>query len=126
MAGYRDLCGRCFNEEVARLGGFKFEHVQFESIEMVDGAGEPHRFHFSVRLSGEHAALEAFELKDGAPSGYRFWVIPRAISSPSWRSSSSACAAPFPGNILGATRGLTGSKSPNSGCAAGSTKMAAL
>ena len=73
--GYRDLCNRCFNQEVARLGGLKFEHVQVESIEMVDAAGEPHRLHFSVRLNGEHAALEAFELKDGAPGGYRFEVL---------------------------------------------------
>lgn len=28
-AGYRNLCGRCFNEEVARKGGVKFEHVRF-------------------------------------------------------------------------------------------------
>ena len=78
--GYRDLCSRCFNEEVARLGGLKFEHVQFESVEMMDAAGEPHRFHFSVRLNGEHVALEAFELKDGAPGGYAFEVL----GDPEW------------------------------------------
>ena len=73
--GYRDLCSRCFNEEVARLGGLEFERVQFESVEMVDAAGERHRFHFSVHLNGEHVALEAFELKDGAPGGYTFEVL---------------------------------------------------
>lgn len=73
--GYRDLCSRCFNEEVARLGGLKFEHVQFEPVEMMDAAGEPHRFHFRVRLSGERVALEGFELKDGAPGGYIFEVL---------------------------------------------------
>lgn len=73
--GYRDLCNRCFNEEVARLGGLKFEHVQFDPIEMMDAAGERHRFHFSVRLNGEHVALEAFELKDGARGGYAFEIL---------------------------------------------------
>ncbi|MGH7107074.1 MAG: DUF7686 domain-containing protein [Acetobacteraceae bacterium] len=73
--GYRDLCSRCFNEEVARLGGLKFEHVQFEPVEMRDPAGEPHRFHFRVRLHGQHVAPESFELKDGAPGGYMFEVL---------------------------------------------------
>ena len=73
--GYRDLCSRCFNEEVARLGGLKFEHVQFEPVEMTDAAGEPHRFHFCLRLNGERVALEAFELKDGAPGGYTFEIL---------------------------------------------------
>lgn len=73
--GYRDLCNRCFNEEVARLGGLKFEHVQFDPVEMTDTAGAPHRFHFCVRLNGEQVALEAFELKNGAPGGYTFEVL---------------------------------------------------
>ena len=73
--GYRDLCGRCFNEEVARLGGLKFEHVRFDSVEMTDAAGEPHQFYFSVRLYGERVALEAFELKGGAPGGYTFEIL---------------------------------------------------
>ena len=73
--GYRDLCSRCFNEEVARLGGLSFEHVQFEPVEMMDPAGEPHRFHFCLRLTGESVALEAFELKDGATGGYSFRVL---------------------------------------------------
>ncbi|MGH8210323.1 MAG: DUF7713 domain-containing protein [Steroidobacteraceae bacterium] len=73
--GYRDLCGRCFNEEVARLGELNFEHVQFEPVEMMDAAGEPHRFQFCVRLHGEHVALEAFELKNGAPGGYTFEIL---------------------------------------------------
>lgn len=73
--GYRDLCSRCFNEEVARLGGLAFEHVQFEPVTMMDAAGEPHRCHYCLRLNGERAALEAFELKNGAPGGYRFEIL---------------------------------------------------
>jgi hypothetical protein len=72
--GYRDLCNRCFNEEVARLGGLNFEHVQFEPIAMTDAVGNPHRFHFRLRLNGEHVALDAFELKNDAPGGYTFRV----------------------------------------------------
>lgn len=74
-AGYRDLCSRCFNEEVARLGGLNFEHVEFEPVEMMDAVGERHRFHFRLHLNGEHVALNAFELKNDAPSGYTFRVL---------------------------------------------------
>jgi hypothetical protein len=72
--GYRDLCNRCFNEEVA-IDEIDFAHVQFEPLEMADAAGEPHRLHFEVRLLGDQVALEAFELVDGAPGGYQFQVL---------------------------------------------------
>ena len=49
-SGYRDLCNRCFNEEVARIGEVDFAHVQFEPLEIPDAAGVAHRFHFEVRL----------------------------------------------------------------------------
>jgi hypothetical protein len=73
--GYRDLCNRCFNEEVARAGGIEFSHVQFEPLEMPDAAGIVHRFHFEVRLHGDRVALEGFELVDDGPGGYQFQVI---------------------------------------------------
>jgi hypothetical protein len=38
-AGYRDLCSRCFNQEVAELGGLNFEHVAFEPA--MRSGGEP-------------------------------------------------------------------------------------
>src|ERR1700676_141844 len=38
-SGYRDLCNRCFNEEVARTGEIDFAHVQFEPLEIPDAAG---------------------------------------------------------------------------------------
>ena len=38
-SGYRDLCNRCFNEEVARTGEIDFVHVQFEPLEIPDAAG---------------------------------------------------------------------------------------
>src|SRR5271166_2670209 len=67
--GYRDLCNRCFNEEVARTGGIEFSHVQFEPLDVPDAAGAAHRFHFEVRLLGDKVSLQAFELVDGAPGG---------------------------------------------------------
>ena len=73
--GYRDLCNRCFNQEVAAAGGIDFSHVQFEPLEIPDAAGEAHRFHFEIRLFGDRVALEAFELVDGAPGGYEFQVL---------------------------------------------------
>lgn len=74
--GYRQLCGQCFNAEVARLGGLdKFEHLNFEPIRMVDCAGQPHDFHFRTHLFGPGVALDAFELRDGSPAGYEFQII---------------------------------------------------
>ena len=77
-SGYRDLCNRCFNEEVARVGRIEFSHVQFEPLDMSDAAGVVHRFHFEVRLLGDRVALEAFELVDDGPGGYRFQVLGHA------------------------------------------------
>jgi hypothetical protein len=73
--GYRDLCNRCFNEEVAAAGEIDFAHVQFEPLEMPDAAGETHRFNFEVHLLGDRVSLEAFELVDGATAGYQFQVL---------------------------------------------------
>ena len=36
-AGYRDLCSRCFNEEVADLGEVDFQHVNFEPVDTAIG-----------------------------------------------------------------------------------------
>jgi hypothetical protein len=74
-SGYRDLCNRCFNEEVAAAGELDFSHVQFEPLELADAAGSAHRFHFEVRLLGDRVALEAFELVDDGPGGYQFQVL---------------------------------------------------
>ena len=75
-AGYRRLCGRCFNEAAAtRLGLQGFEHVAFEPIRMLDGRGAEHEFRFRNWLCGTGLAIDAFELRDGGPAGYRFQVI---------------------------------------------------
>lgn len=74
--GYRQICGRCFNEEAAksdRLDGF--EHVDLEPIRLSDCTGEVHEFHFRSRLFGPGIALDAFELSDGDPAGYQFQII---------------------------------------------------
>lgn len=61
--GYRELCGRCFNAEVAStLGLDRFENVSLQPVVMTDCAGERHEFHFRMRLLGSIVALEAFEL----------------------------------------------------------------
>lgn len=73
--GYRDLCNRCFNLEVAETGEINFSHVQFEPLDLPDAAGVAHRFHFEVRLLGDKVSLEAFELVDGDPGGYEFQVL---------------------------------------------------
>ena len=72
VGGYRDLCGQCFNAEVARLTGHdKFEDFRIEPVRLVDCAGETHEFHFRTRLLGHIVLMDAFELRDGNPSGYQ-------------------------------------------------------
>ena len=76
--GYRDLCSRCFNEEVAERGEIDFQHVQFDPIEMIDADGAVHQFHFRLHLLGDRVSLEAFEVKDDAPEGYQFQMLDEA------------------------------------------------
>jgi len=74
--GYRDLCTRCFNTEVASaLGLERFENVCLQPIVMIDCAGERREFHFRMRLLGSIAALDAFELRANAPGGYQFQIV---------------------------------------------------
>jgi len=75
-SGYRKLCGRCFNADVAKRAGIKdFEHVRFEPIGMSDASGRTHEFHFRAHLFGSGVALDAFELRNGHPAGYQFQVV---------------------------------------------------
>lgn len=72
----RQFCTRCFNADVARLGGLAhFEDIPLEPIDLTDSVGETHRFYFRTRLHGSIVALDAFELRDGRPSGYQCQVI---------------------------------------------------
>ena len=74
--GYRQLCGRCFNTEVAKAAGLEgFEHARFEPVALADSTGELHEFHFRTHLFGPGVALDAFELRDGDPAGYSFQII---------------------------------------------------
>jgi hypothetical protein len=74
--GYRTLCTRCFNAEVASALGLEhFEHVRLAPVVMTDCAGEQHEFHFRTRLLGDVMALEAFELRAGVPDGYQFEIV---------------------------------------------------
>src|SRR5690348_13315306 len=74
--GFRMLCTRCFNEEVAtRCGIPDFENIQFDPIRLVDQDGQPHEFHFRTRLMGNVVSMDAFELRDGEPDGYKFQEV---------------------------------------------------
>jgi hypothetical protein len=74
--GYRPLCSRCLNTEMANVAGMEgFEHAAFESIGISDCNGEIHEFHFRTRLLVAGIALDAFELRDGNPAGYIFQII---------------------------------------------------
>ena len=74
--GYRLLCTRCFNAEVAStLGLASFENFHFDQIVMTDCIGVAHEFHFRTRLLGSMVALDAFELKGGDPGGYQFQIL---------------------------------------------------
>jgi hypothetical protein len=74
--GYRKICTRCFNADVAKRHGLvSFENLRLDPIGIVDCSGETHQFHFRTRLLGPMVVLEAFELRDGNPGGYEFEVI---------------------------------------------------
>jgi hypothetical protein len=83
--GYRNLCGRCFNTEVAECGGLDFEHIQFTPVQMADSKAENHEFHFRVHLFGGGVALDAFELSDGNPAGYEFQLSATPCTQPCTR-----------------------------------------
>ena len=74
--GYRRLCGRCFNTQMAQAAGLAgFEHANFEPVGLTDCTGKLHEFHFRTHLSGTGVALDAFELRKGEPAGYSFQII---------------------------------------------------
>ena len=72
----RLLCGRCFNLEVARLGGLvDFEHIDFEPLAMSDAHGREHVFQFRTHLFGAGVTIDAIEFNDDQSEGYCFKVI---------------------------------------------------
>jgi hypothetical protein len=73
--GHRDLCSRCFNQEIARINGLDFKHVGFQPIDLMDARGVVRRFHFVTRLLGDRVALDAFELRGGRRFGRGFQMI---------------------------------------------------
>jgi hypothetical protein len=75
-SGYRDLCSRCVNADIARRCGVEdFEHVSLVPLAMADGSGTMHEFHFQTRLFGEIVSIEAFELESGHRAGYQFQIV---------------------------------------------------
>lgn len=74
--GYRQMCWRCFNAEVAESIGLDgFQHSDFEPIRLTDCEGRVHEFHFRTRLLGQDIALDAFEFCNGNQAGYQFQII---------------------------------------------------
>lgn len=74
--GYRQLCSRCFNSEIANAAGVEgFEHASFEPVGLTDCRGEVHEFHFRTRLFAPRVSIEGFELRNGEPFGYYFQVL---------------------------------------------------
>jgi hypothetical protein len=81
--GYRELCSRCFNTEMASSMGIEgFEHAHLGPVVMTDCTGERHEFHFRTSLLGSVMSLEAFELKLGAPGGYQFQLLGKPNDEP--------------------------------------------
>ena len=75
FVGIRNLCSRCFNEEVARTGQLEFEQVRFQPVDMADAAGVKRRFHFLLLHLGDRVTLEAFEVQHGERAGYEFQIL---------------------------------------------------
>jgi hypothetical protein len=74
--GYRQLCTKCYNAEVAKRCGFDdFENIKLEPIGIDDCTGQKHEFHFRTRLMGHIVSIEAFELQNGSPGGYMFQQV---------------------------------------------------
>lgn len=73
--GYKQLCGQCFNQEIAKQEGLDFEHAKFTPVGLVDCDGEVHEFYFRTHLLGPGVTLDGFELRDGHPAGYWFQII---------------------------------------------------
>jgi hypothetical protein len=74
--GYRELCSRCFNTQMAQMDGLiGFEHLDLKPVTLAGADGKKHEFHFRTRLFGPGVALDAFEIRGGHPAGYQFQII---------------------------------------------------
>ncbi|MGF6507862.1 DUF7713 domain-containing protein [Paraburkholderia sp. 32] len=83
--GFRLLCSRCFNTEMAYLADVQaFEHPEFTSVRLPDADGVVHEFHFRSLLFGDQLSLEAFELASGDEdrAGFRFQLLGDPRSDP--------------------------------------------
>ena len=67
-------CSKCYNESIAKLFGFKYNHLPFHPIDIADTDGIEHNFHFQTRLFGENVNIRALEIKDSEPKGYEFSI----------------------------------------------------
>ena len=82
--GHRDrlLCTACFNLQMAHhMGLDDFGDVSFEPIQLSDGNGTVHEFHFRSLLLGGNLSIEAFDAtSEEQPSGYRFQILGDPLS----------------------------------------------
>jgi hypothetical protein len=72
---YRDLCSRCYNQEIAGLAGRSYNHHSFDPVVLADAGGHRRTFHFLLRHLGAQLSLEAFELSRGERAGYQFQIV---------------------------------------------------
>ncbi len=70
--GYRDLCNRCFNVEVAETGEINFSHLQFEPLDLPDAAGVAHRFHSRFDFSAIKCRCRPSNLWAANPAAMSF------------------------------------------------------
>jgi hypothetical protein len=74
--GYRQLCGKCFNAEVAQFVGLNaFGDPNFQPVVIANCNGVLHEFQFRTHRFGDGVAIDAFELRDGSPAGSQFQII---------------------------------------------------
>lgn len=77
--GYRRLCLRCFNQEIAELSGLEgFQNPDFTPVKFADCGGNVHEFYFRTRLLGDgRVAIDAAESRNDC-DGYQFQIIGEA------------------------------------------------
>jgi hypothetical protein len=80
--GYRQLCSRCFNEEIARAGGLHFQHVQFEAVEMHDAGGERHDAPRRGRVDTQPRARRSLRLNALTSKRFGFPLFSPSINDP--------------------------------------------
>jgi hypothetical protein len=80
--GYRDLCSRCFNDQIAGGEALAPPLEAFQPIELTDARGLRHVFHLRLLDLGDRVTLDAFEMRDDERDGYQFQALGEAGVDP--------------------------------------------